>query len=51
MLKLIDQLMRTVSREKRFAFFNNATDIHGYQQRDYSSEQQAAIERMITDDW
>ena len=29
----------------------NATDVHGYQQRDYSSEQQAAIERMMTDDW
>ena len=30
----------------------DATDVHGYQQRDYSSEQQAAIERMMTmDDW
>ena len=30
----------------------NATDVHGYEQRDYSGEQKKALERMMNDeDW
>ena len=29
----------------------DATDVHGYKQRDYSDEQQKAIDRMMSDDW
>lgn len=29
----------------------NTADIHTYSQRDYSSEQQKAMERMMTMDW
>ena len=29
----------------------NATDIHGYDQRDYSGEQKKAMERMMTEEW
>lgn len=29
----------------------DATDVHGYEQRDYSGEQAAAMARMMQDDW
>ena len=29
----------------------DATDVHGYQQRDYSGEQAAAMARMMSDEW
>ena len=29
----------------------NAADIHGYAQRDYSGEQQKALQRMMADTW
>ena len=29
----------------------NAKDVHGYGQRDYSGEQQKALERMMNDTW
>ena len=29
----------------------NATDVHGYEQRDYSSEQKKAMERMMSEEW
>ena len=29
----------------------SATDVHGYEQRDYSGEQEAAMRRMMADEW
>ena len=30
---------------------SDARDVHGYEQRDYSGEQQAALRRMMSDEW
>ena len=43
--------MNTQYRKSGQSGSSDARDIHGYDQRDYSGEQKAALERMMRDTW
>jgi hypothetical protein len=43
--------VRTWERDrKKDTATQNATDVHGYEQRDYADEQKKALERMMSDE-
>ena len=46
-----DRLLRMSGIDPKTGKKMDATDIHGYSQRDYSNEQAEAIKRMMSDEW